>query len=349
MTKTGVATKRPLVPKYEEVLFLYPRGRMTGGPLAIHQVAELINELGGVAKLVPAESSPDDVAAAEFQHFKLEADAQLVDRKNCLVVAPEVNFKPLFGLKQSQRAVWWLSWDNAKLARAYFGKSRLERLLLSIRSSKGRKRLKAFRHDIKLLRRHSRSATNPVRHFSQSVYSDTAVKKFLHLDTAPLSDYTWEEKSDRTPAITKSQQVVVNAKRGSAELAMELVSQRPSIKWVFLEKMSHEDLMAEIRKSCLLIDLGTFPGKDRIPREAISLGTPVLLANRGSASYQADFPVPLEFKIDLVTGWQRRALSVVDQALADPGGALQQQQAFLRNVETERDVLVREITDLFFK
>jgi hypothetical protein len=51
--------------------------------------------------------------------------------------------------------------------------------------------------------------------------------------------------------------------------------------------------------SDLYLDLGFFPGQERTPREAIRMGSPVLLAKRGAARYHEDFPLSDDYLLDL--------------------------------------------------
>jgi hypothetical protein len=46
----------------------------------------------------------------------------------------------------------------------------------------------------------------------------------------------------------------------------------------------------------IYIDFGCHPGKDRIPREAAMLGCCVVTGLEGSARFNEDLPIPIEYK-----------------------------------------------------
>lgn len=64
-----------------------------------------------------------------------------------------------------------------------------------------------------------------------------------------------------------------------------------SIKLIPLENLKPEEIPDFLKSMDLYIDFGGQPGKDRIPREALAHGTPVLVARRGAALNGSDFPL----------------------------------------------------------
>ena len=62
--------------------------------------------------------------------------------------------------------------------------------------------------------------------------------------------------------------------------------------------MSRSEVVELLRSAKVYIDFGSHPGKDRIPREAASLGCCVITNLTGNASNFDDIPIKAEYKID---------------------------------------------------
>ena len=116
----------------------------------------------------------------------------------------------------------------------------------------------------------------------------------------PLSDYINTEFVSRIEAEVKKREDIVlyNPKKGF-EYSRKLMKLAPHIKWLPLQGMNRDQMMATFRKSKLYIDFGFHPGKDRIPREAALNGCCVITGLEGSARFFEDVPIIDEYKIDM--------------------------------------------------
>jgi hypothetical protein len=63
--------------------------------------------------------------------------------------------------------------------------------------------------------------------------------------------------------------------------------------------MSRKQVFDTLRGAKLYIDFGTFPGPERMPREAVSLYCNIITSKKGSAANNVDVPIPRENKFDL--------------------------------------------------
>ena len=73
----------------------------------------------------------------------------------------------------------------------------------------------------------------------------------------------------------------------------------PQYKFVGLSNMSKMELKDMYLKSKIFLDLGTHPGRERMPRESSVMGCVLILANRGSVKNDFDVPVDDIYKFDL--------------------------------------------------
>ena len=72
----------------------------------------------------------------------------------------------------------------------------------------------------------------------------------------------------------------------------------PDLGFVPRQGLNHAAMRAILGCAKLYIDFGHHPGKDRMPREAARAGCCILTSRSGSAQYQADMPIPDDYKFD---------------------------------------------------
>ncbi|WP_220775217.1 hypothetical protein, partial [Shewanella glacialipiscicola] len=199
-----------------------------------------------------------------------------VQKKNSVVVLPEVltGFSRLF--KNARIFIWWLSVDN------YFCDLP-----------------KGFRGWINtFLGRNTHINIQKMGRFEHLVQSEYA-KNFLAqygYQSSKLSDYLNREHFLNKFNIEKKQNIICyNPKKGS-EVTQRLINQNLSLSFIPIQNMTAEQVAELLARSKIYIDFGHHPGKDRIPREAAMAGCIVITGVKGSAGNDVDIPVPRKYK-----------------------------------------------------
>jgi hypothetical protein len=167
--------------------------------------------------------------------------------------------------------VWWLSVDTGL---AYFGKQNMN-----------------------LLR------APHVYHAAQSAYAKSVLEA-LGIRSHMLGDYTNMalDVEKMVPLSGRPLKVALNA-GGKVivdldDLSAQIAALCPGVDIVKITGMGQQAVYDAFASSRLYIDLGSFPGKDRMPREAALLGANILLARSGAGAYAQDYPIPEDYKID---------------------------------------------------
>jgi hypothetical protein len=160
-----------------------------------------------------------------------------------------------------------------------------------------------------------------------------------------LSDYVEVKQGVAStlnnPVATRIRVVYNFAK--SREQVEVLKSLDGSVDFIPLSGLSATDMAEEFKNANLFLDLGHFPGKDRLPREAILLGCPVLIAKRGAARYEKDFPLDDSFLIDLEFETPANVLSKIYRIASDKGSAFAQQGRFFDDVIRQKEIFSEEV------
>lgn len=68
-----------------------------------------------------------------------------------------------------------------------------------------------------------------------------------------------------------------------------------------LQNMSHDEVLQNLKEAKVYIDLGYFPGPERMPREAVMQYCNIITSVSGSAANDIDVPIPKEYKFNVKT------------------------------------------------
>lgn len=304
----------------KRVTFLCPTV-ITGGPEAIHQARQVLDEQGLQADIAyygpggtiqvddgQALFGPPDVnpCTSVYANYRPVATERILLRRHHLVVLPEplAAHAPMFG--RASVAVWWLSVDNglpgldALARRAFF-------------------------------------ADTAVKHFHQSAYAEDFLRRHGVEASYPLADYTDPEFTSVVPEAPNPDAVVAHNPAKGGDLSGAFFAAHPELRELPLRGLSKSDMAATLRRTRVYVDFGHLPGKDRMPREAAASGAVVFVRKRGAGLFRADFPIPDFFRFDeddVASGELFRRVAAVQ---ADPASFWDQQEDFRAGIRAEHE------------
>jgi hypothetical protein len=237
----------------------------TGGPEALHQLCDAINNNGGDAYIwyygEDKSSSPD-----AYKNYNIKITTELVDEKEYIIVLPECEGKMIPAIKNAKVYFWWLSVDNNNFFQ------------------------------------YGNTFTNPnIHHLYQSNYALWYLLNNEAIYYQPLFDYINDGYIENSinSEYNKEDIVCFNPRKGY-EYTQEIIKLLPDVKFVPLTNMSRDEVIDTLKKSKIYIDFGYHPGKDRFPREAALTNNCIISGFRGSAMLYNDVPIdPLKYKFNL--------------------------------------------------
>ncbi|WOF22324.1 hypothetical protein N8K70_13145 [Microbacterium betulae] len=326
----------------------YPRGLATGGPEALHQLVDSLRRQGQDARLVPVPGTEGAPRAARYAPYDAPEAPAVVDAPGNAVVVPETQALLLRRLTHASPFVWWLSIDYAPR----FVIERAERTTLPIeRTRMSRPPLLWARHAKRLLRGVVTGEDEVLQragHLVQSHYAWNHVLAHLGRVGTILSDYTPLEAPSSVSTEGRLPRITYNPAKSSRIMA-EFSRRWPGVELLPLRGMTGEEVAEALRTSLVYLDLGTHPGKDRMPREAALMGSVVLVARRGAGANDVDVPLPWEHKVAVLPDVVANAKRAVDLVLADPAAALAAQAPYRAAIRRERETFDREVAAAFIR
>jgi hypothetical protein len=281
-------------------VIICPFAVRTGGPEACFQLADSLNRQGFTAEMwMLSESDISDFIDAknkqiiltnnslkfpkrenlilEYKHYECKYFESYEPGEDVLFIIPELFIWMLPLFIGSKIMVWWLSVDNSFKALANINLNMLRMPL--------------------------------VKHAVQSEYAKNFTMS-LGLESVNLTDYTVVPQNTNAKIEDRNTKISINAGPKvilNLERLFELIlTKKPDVQLLPINGMSREQVYDAFNTSRLFIDLGCFPGKDRMPREALLLGANIIVGSSGSGSFEEDFPIskmyrPNPFDLDLVS------------------------------------------------
>lgn len=142
-------------------------------------------------------------------------------------------------------------------------------------------------------------ADDTIIHLAQSDYAYDFLRKlgisadriYMNVDVlnkAFFDDYEETERSD----------VVLYNPAKATEFTERIMSECRGIRFNPISGLSRSQVIDLMRKSKLYIDFGNFPGRERIPREAVMCGCCIIIGAVGSGRFQGDFDIPTQYRYE---------------------------------------------------
>lgn len=329
-----------------------PKGAKTGGPEALHQLCDSLTRIGVDAKLINLGEEVEPVQ--EYAQYEAPwGDREELDQLDYLVIPETALRVPKFVDRNfhGKYIVWWLSVDNAdekcahNFERKTFPISREWPSEVQVRklSALGNQIAKWRDTSKKFVTGNRRLRLENAYHIAQSHYAQKFLIESHSLESMVVSDYV-RKVVENAPLERPGQiTVVYNPAKGGTLVDAVKKSSKSSISYIPLSNMSGQEVRKTMQIAHLYLDLGHFPGRDRMPREAISLGCPVVIAARGAGRYFQDFPLADKFKINLATQTPEAVAKRIEEILAEGNSVVGQQSEFYKFVESDRTRFDQEV------
>ncbi len=266
----------------KNIYIICPPKKATGGPEALHQLGYILNTLGYNAKMLYSKYKKDPVHPF-YKNYNVPYVMNVKDSSENIIIIPESMTNLIAKYPLAEKKVWWLSLDFYEV-------------LMNSREKKKnwlRKLIVPYKHT-----EYHFEPNKTVTHWYQSQRTkEFLMTKKLDNEIAYLCDYVTELFFENLPdSFTKENIITYNPKKGleKIEKYMQLL---PQYQWVPLTGMTREEMRDTLRRAKLHIDFGYFPGRDKIPREALVSGVCLLTGRDGTSAFKEDLGIPEQYKL----------------------------------------------------
>ena len=296
-----------MINSFDNIYICCPAYLVTGGPEALHQLADAINFQGGSAFMVyyRGDSLVEAYVPLKFKHYKVKlAKMPVPGIRNALVV-PESNHTLLDQFAFENKFLWWLGWFH----------------------------FSGNMSDI----------SSDVVHLYQSHY---VKEKLIESDVSKLmslSDYI----SIPTHGMTeKTNKIAVPSRKIDAKFLKFHEFLQTNYSTIEIKNISRFEVAKVLEETFCYIDFGIHAGKDRMPREAAVLGNIILTSSLGTFGNSIDSRIPEELKISEEQSLADFK-ELLDDVFENRACYKEKMNAYILQIENQKGVFFKEVNAVF--
>ena len=316
------------------IYIICPPKKATGGPEALHQLGYILNSLGYNAKMLYSKYKNEPVHPF-YKRYNVPYVMKIKDSVDNVIIIPESMTNLIAKYPLSEKKIWWLSLDFYEV-------------LMNSREKKKnwlRKLIVPFKHT-----EYRFEANEKVTHWYQSQRTkEFLLTKKLDNDIAYLCDYVTELFFENLPnSFSKENIITYNPKKGLDKIE-NYMTLLPQYKWIPLSGMTREEMRDTLRKAKLHIDFGYFPGRDKIPREALVSGVCLLTGRDGTSAYKEDLGIPEKYKLHENEIIPEKIIPLINNTMNNYEEVFNEFLEFRKFVMNEKENMIENVKILFSK
>ena len=285
--------------KFKKIYVATPAGGVTGGVELAHQLVDYLRRKGQEAYTVYCDwdrISDNQTITEAYSNYNIKTSNVIEDDSKNILILPEIYFDLILQYKNIQIGCWWMSVDNR-----YYRIKTFEKII----RIKGLKEKMIFIYELLFHKPHKyRNSTSLLKkesrrivHFYQSKYAQNHLYNMGYYKILPLSDYINVNYLTNSPD-NKKDIVLYNPAKGW-RFTRKIIKLLPDVDFIPLKGLTREEMKVLLGQAKLYIDFGGFPGKDRIPREAVISGCCLITGNLGASRFYEDVPITEKYKFEV--------------------------------------------------
>ena len=279
----------------------------TGGSESLHQLVHYLRANGEDAYIYYINDNYKVDSKFDIYNYKIAESLQ--DRKENIIIAPEVYANFFHDINYAKKIIWWLSWDYYfsesadEISKNLLSKYHLPFFLRGLVKFVGKKTngyrkypKSSFYEPIDLKNR-------DIEHFYNSKYIKLKLEKLgIKVDSknylcGPLAEDFFYDNDYKN----KENIIIYNPSKGRSNTTFIINKAKEMgyrFQFVALENLTRDEIKKELLRAKVYVDFGEFPGPERIPREAAMCKCLIITSKNGAAENDFDVPIPNEFKFD---------------------------------------------------
>lgn len=288
-------------------IFIICKYIKTGGPRSLHQFGNMLISKGYSTSIYYFDNV--NASLPIYEGCKCDVANEIEDSCDTIIVAPETCVELLERYPKSTKCIWWLSlyfykkedaaWQVRQLLNLNGLPGCLFPIAYSIKYVKNKINKKVTKNIYA-----SEQYFDSYIHFYNCEYArryleDLGIKTSnTHYLCGPLESHYYKMNTDVIKS--KKDLILINPSKSSKYILFLLKKHikeiNKNIRIVELKNFSPLDIKKLFIEAKLYIDLGLFPGPERMPREAVSAYCNVITSKMGAANNSIDVPIPDKYK-----------------------------------------------------
>lgn len=301
--------------KDTKVYVVIPSGLATGGPEQLHAIAHNLRKDLEIETYVyyipPTNKVPDP-----YKEYEVVISSEILDEEENIIIVPEVPRFIEFANSYSKirKVIYWLSLDFFYQLLFYrtprgIAMAVVNRINLFTLENFRRFFLPHFDISSVALKKYEKMDLKNLPMISNIDFHITlSFRTFEYLKNKGIEnsfcvfDYINKSFLSETFDSRGKENIVCYNPKKSLIFVSKIIkysfSRGDRIEFVPIIGLDRKGVIDLLKRAKVYIDFGNFPGRERLPREAVMLGCCVITGRRGSANYFVDVPIPDEYKFE---------------------------------------------------
>ena len=337
------------------IIFILSPYFNTGGPKSLHQLAKSINEQH-IAKAMIYYTDGEDHSEAMFDK-SIPVAREIDDNRNNIIIVPELYTEWLYKYKHIQKCIWWLSLDyytNRLIGQRALYEIQMRGLKENIITQTYFKLYLLIRDKFKYRKKFVMSSVHDLKRIIH-LYNCEYVRLYLencgismencHYLCGPITNEHMENIED------KSDIVAYNPKKTDLDYLKRVMDQTKqknhNIEFIPIQGMTADEVGVLLRRAKVYLDLGSFPGPERMPREAVLAKCCIVTSKLGSAGNDIDVPISKDNKFTLTEENIINISNRIIYLLDNYNCSAKDNEQYINKVMNQRERFQSDIRDIF--
>ncbi len=321
-----------------KIIIFCPPKSVTGGPEALHQLADKLYHLG-IGNVFMHYIPQRRNAKPENYNVYVTTEIETVEDKaeNILIVPESMTFL-IKKYPESQKVIWWLSVN-------------FYQILMDHRIRRQNFFTKLFYQQKD--REYYFEPLPNVFQWAQSYRSSIYIKEHGIPETQIdfVCDYINPSFLKNTGRIEKdlsNKIILYNPRKGIKEIS-KIIKSSPELTWVPIQNMNAGQIQEIMAKSLLYVDFGENPGRDKMLRESVSQDCCIISGRNGSSAYYEDLMIPEEYKFNFSEEQIPKIIAKIKDVLNNYADHISQFTIYKEMVLNEEIAFERKLKEIFKK
>lgn len=288
------------------MIYIVSKGEyVSGGPETLHQAAKLLASFGEHVGMYYVQPHTMEVPQ-RFREYNIKAVENIVDCEDNILIVPETQTYILKSYRRIKKCIWWLSLENyLNTEPVFLVKWRMEAnhwpkfmfpVAWIVMVTKGKIRPYRYHFEDNGAFLHAYNCEYAHQYI---VGHGVPEERTLYL-CGPLNR-SFFEKAEKQKKEKRENIILFNPKKGKTftdKVIAEAYRQKIDAVFTPIQDMTPNQITEVMAHSKIYMDFGNFPGPERIPREAVTMGCNIITSRNGSAANNVDVPIPGEMKFE---------------------------------------------------
>lgn len=324
---------------------------VSGGPEAGHQIVYYLSKCGyNVVLAYPSDTLTSDYEIVEpykkYVNTFIKMEDIVDDKKNVIILSECCGVEYYNKFKNIQKAIWFLSVENY---RSFYNKDftlvkKMNRLL------------RIFKHcifsllDLDFVVKNDSTVKLAASYYAYDYLNKHHGNPKLLIEPISLEFIEYLKKVNYTfePVQNRKNIILYNPAKGDNELMVEKLKPFiPEYNFLPLKGYSHEEMIELMNKSKVYIDFGTFPGAERIPKEAVICGMCIVTGRNGASNYQGDVPIPDKYKFKDYKNQLENISTTIKDLMENYSDKIGEFEEYRQTVYNLEDNFIKQIKQVF--